>query len=1428
VSRYYVTSRSPGTNLLGTKKGSWNASHPGERLNGIRDWTWVLSQSKTDGGRVHVWTIAEQNAEDPWDVMFGRWVTAPLDAQTISGTFNTCIPFARTADINLPSATAKIRVYIYITQGDTLDVRHVLLDYTDSVAIPGTRVAMALASAQSLSSGSTSSGDRVVMELGVRFSPNVASDDVTLFDTQAFMDFGTQPTSTGAANPDAAVGNSGVNFAYYVDFSHTFVELAAPSAPVHDACADAIEITTLPYNAANINTTTSADTDRAVWYQWTAPSTMQPIVATWGSNYRNQIDVFTGTCGSLTGPISPSGTFGNSAGTQWIQNSQAHISWPATSGTTYYIRITNATDDHTARNSGGSLTIKMVQRQVIQEGDQIINAKVVTAWRDCELIDVTPYVDDFVPTGAAMDLSGREIDDFNGGTYSGPRLFVTLFDFEWIELFRTDAGLHPPPGDNSLGYLDLLNDIKADGPTDTGGPGEHASSIVFDSAGNIYVGFFGDNYDEIGALSTPVKAWIRKYDAINITSTPPNFEADLLAIYEVELENQGTDYIELSQDQRTMFYTSAGRRILRYDVVDDIQLSDFATLAAESGPRPGLRGLRLLPPGDGSAGLLVTDGINVKRLNSSGVVIQTYTPTETALAQDLDKVEISGDGTRFWVTDQLSTTMFEFNLATGEQLGTCPTYLPTGQLCGFTGPGNYRAAVSEPFELETPPDIVDNTDLCPCPPLPPLTPEEPTEPPWIQPEIGDLLDCTGGGLVPTAADLVHSEIWWGEPHKSPRRWLEFALEPYPAGSPVGSDTTFYKWAQRPYAGPQFIEGRVTLDGWQSIRRAASGMSGEYHIDSAAVLVADNDGLIRSLLDGISTKWFRNREAALHLLSEAAYGADLAPRIEFAGRCYDAQLEDQRKARLEFEDLLAPYMDRIYPQYTLGDAYPFRFEGPDEELDGDLNAEDPGLQIPRSLRDQVMPIYYGPFVDTAVDSITGLPRQKGLVPTYFMGYTFLTSGTGTIPEPSPEIAAILESSEFAFPAVAGWGGWGELFVCLGEVDVPNLYTSNLAPTPERFLIGEDHYGVDVIAPGHANWPFPTDYVIRNGFRCTVIYARGPILWHHIIGLVSITVDVCGWKNADGVAIDQAAFVYQDFITQHVLAHDGDGFTSGPQVGLPLYANGVPMFWTSKVQDFQTITGERLGTAKGYLCSMALDEPKTLREILRTWHITFDAFSAKNAAGQLYPFVIDDLADPADGVAVRERIELVTLPHPRIAWDEIENEMDYVVGWDPEQKTFRTPTKTIRDDAAIAALKEVRKKGIRELKYTADDETAIDVIGRRLMRLKEPPIYQPLPVKMGGVDREIGEQVRVSHRDGIGPPLVGYSDRAMVLLEHGTRDTDITLLALDIDQILALSARWTTDSVPDWESASTVEQASLGFWADDDDTIPTDGASAKEWR
>lgn len=163
-----------------------------------------------------------------------------------------------------------------------------------------------------------------------------------------------------------------------------------------------------------------------------------------------------------------------------------------------------------------------------------------------------------------------------------------------------------------------------------GGP----EAIVFAADGSFYIGHpDGDHkiyhYDGSGAL---------------------------LSTFSAATENRGTDWLALAADQTTMYYTSEGPSVKRFDVGTNQQLADFASVG-------GLAyALRLLPPGDGSQGLLVANYADIKRLSSTGTVIQTYdVPGEDSwFALSLDP-----NGASFWAGNHESARFYRFNIATG-------------------------------------------------------------------------------------------------------------------------------------------------------------------------------------------------------------------------------------------------------------------------------------------------------------------------------------------------------------------------------------------------------------------------------------------------------------------------------------------------------------------------------------------------------------------------------------------------------------------------------------------------------------------------------------------------------------------------------------------------------------------------------------------
>jgi hypothetical protein len=131
-------------------------------------------------------------------------------------------------------------------------------------------------------------------------------------------------------------------------------------------------------------------------------------------------------------------------------------------------------------------------------------------------------------------------------------------------------------------------------------------------------------------------------------------------------EYGGIFWLDLAPDDCTLFYTSVGPNIKRFDVCAGVQLPDFNTAAL---PGAFTHDLRVLPDG----GVLVSNDAVIARLDASGVLVQTYEgPPENTLWTGLD---LAGDGT-FWVANYYTSNIYRFDLATGLVVGSFNTGMP--------------------------------------------------------------------------------------------------------------------------------------------------------------------------------------------------------------------------------------------------------------------------------------------------------------------------------------------------------------------------------------------------------------------------------------------------------------------------------------------------------------------------------------------------------------------------------------------------------------------------------------------------------------------------------------------------------------------------------------------------------------------------------
>ena len=130
-----------------------------------------------------------------------------------------------------------------------------------------------------------------------------------------------------------------------------------------------------------------------------------------------------------------------------------------------------------------------------------------------------------------------------------------------------------------------------------------------------------------------------------------NLGGTLLEQFSVNPDRRGSDWIDLATDLCTMYFTSEGTHVERFDVCQNLQLPNFNATAFTN---TSAYAHRLMANGD----TLVADTEQVLRLDDTGNVIQTYTAagnTNNFFALNLDP-----DGKSFWTGDISNNNIYKF------------------------------------------------------------------------------------------------------------------------------------------------------------------------------------------------------------------------------------------------------------------------------------------------------------------------------------------------------------------------------------------------------------------------------------------------------------------------------------------------------------------------------------------------------------------------------------------------------------------------------------------------------------------------------------------------------------------------------------------------------------------------------------------------
>jgi len=448
---------------------------------------------------------------------------------------------------------------------------------------------------------------------------------------------------------------------------------AVPSIPAYftfditDA-ADAIH-DIVPLGDCDWFTMADNDSGKVTWWKWTADRTAPMNFNTFGGlggGPYTEVVIYTGPATGATPanivPIMCDGLNLNS----W----QTQLFFDAVKGTTYYWRI-----DSQGRISGIIYFFLDEDYTDFKDGDVVIGADWVYLFTGYGAFRRLVAAHGDVPTASGLDPN-------TGFLYQS--LFVGNY------MMRMNARL------DELG-------------TFTTEPGVIPEVPGFFEDGRLFVGHWGDRSTwDIDGLVDPTFG-IRQFD--------PDTGA-LLDVLPAKQERTGTAWLDPLSDQRTLAYTSYGRKVMHFDIVSRQQLPDIATLPGAF-PTFFARGIRQRPNGE----FMITDGANVKRISAAGIVLQVYPIDDCVSLNVIDQVT---DGSEFWVGDLDSTGLYRVSVATGAivlkvpggPFGAVRFREGHGQLCGISVIGGFRAGAPPPpppvaFEPIPPAFVSINADPVP-------------------------------------------------------------------------------------------------------------------------------------------------------------------------------------------------------------------------------------------------------------------------------------------------------------------------------------------------------------------------------------------------------------------------------------------------------------------------------------------------------------------------------------------------------------------------------------------------------------------------------------------------------------------------------------------------------------------------------------------
>lgn len=378
-----------------------------------------------------------------------------------------------------------------------------------------------------------------------------------------------------------------------------------------------------------------------------------------------------------------------------------------------------------------------------------------------------------------------------------------------------------------------------------------------------------------------------------------------------------------------------------------------------------------------------------------------------------------------------------------------------------------------------------------------------------------------------------------------------------------------------------------------------------------------------------------------------------------------------------------------------------------------------------------------LLDTGATIINGIAELAGVVPGIPLGIVFDTFGNpwqeGLIcGHQVEEISAVFQGGVQIDPAL-----YGSTFLIPGQTGYSTYFT---------------------LAMGHDGSP---QFHLVNDRVYTKFYVNGAAAEAFADGSKPITFNVKGRRNSDGDYIDQLADIYLEFITNFGFQDAGGNYLPIPVWDIDITGSSRPQIDVASFAALKALHAARLpGGYPGGIAFGADGTFITLRDALAQFNVSNDCDSAFNRNSQFFVTAfnenlalletareygqvndivrdsvdVDPRADDVENVQIYSYRKFYALPADGRQWD-IEN---------AERK----------DDDAIDQLRERRPSRPVLLYGVRTALVAEDIVRRRLVARKEPPILVEIKTALNGLSTELGDVILAEHTDFPGSGLRPY--------------------------------------------------------------------------